>query len=85
MNDGGYTVVGPFASCSAALAWLRDATPDLALLDLPAPSLSAHEGPHRAAQDANQKSSRVAQAIAQAAGELEQRLRAAALRLDGPH
>ena len=35
LNDGGYTVVGPFASCSAALAWLRDATPDLAfLLDL---------------------------------------------------
>ena len=34
LSDGGYTVVGPFVSCSAALAWLRDATPDLALLDL---------------------------------------------------
>jgi DNA-binding response OmpR family regulator len=34
LADGGYTVAGPFATGSAALAWLRNGTPDLALLDL---------------------------------------------------
>ena len=34
LSDGGYTVAGPFANGSTALAWLQDNTPDLALLDL---------------------------------------------------
>ena len=29
----GYTVAGPFASCQAALDFLRDGTPDLAIID----------------------------------------------------
>ena len=37
LSDGGYTVVGPFFSCSAALAWLRDATPDLGVVGSQAP------------------------------------------------
>jgi DNA-binding NarL/FixJ family response regulator len=32
--DGGYEVAGPFASGSTALAWLRDHTPDPAIMDL---------------------------------------------------
>lgn len=32
--DNGYSVAGPFHRCSIALEWLRDNTPDLALLDL---------------------------------------------------
>jgi DNA-binding response OmpR family regulator len=34
LQDGGYTVAGPFASRESASAWLRDHTPDVALLDL---------------------------------------------------
>jgi DNA-binding response OmpR family regulator len=33
LQDGGYRVAGPFTSCADALAWLRTATPDLAVLD----------------------------------------------------
>jgi DNA-binding response OmpR family regulator len=34
LADGGYTVAGPFASRATASAWLREHTPDVALLDL---------------------------------------------------
>jgi DNA-binding response OmpR family regulator len=34
LTEAGYTVVGPFSTCAAALNWLRDDTPDLAILDL---------------------------------------------------
>ena len=33
LQDAGYAVVGPFTDCSAALDWLRTATPDMAILD----------------------------------------------------
>jgi DNA-binding response OmpR family regulator len=33
LNEAGYAVVGPFATCSAALAWLEAETPDIAVLD----------------------------------------------------
>ncbi len=34
MEDAGYTVAGPFASCAAALWWLATQTPNLAVLDV---------------------------------------------------
>lgn len=34
LQDHGYTIAGPFPSCSTAITWLQDNTPDLALLDL---------------------------------------------------
>lgn len=38
LNDelvaAGYTVAGPFSSCSDALAWLKTGIPDLAVLDI---------------------------------------------------
>ena len=33
LEEGDLTVAGPFASCTAALAWLRDHTPEVAVLD----------------------------------------------------
>jgi DNA-binding response OmpR family regulator len=33
LEEAGYEIVGPFRSCAEALEWLREATPDLALLD----------------------------------------------------
>ena len=33
LQDLGYEVAGPFTDCSAALDWLRAATPDMAILD----------------------------------------------------
>jgi two-component system, response regulator PdtaR len=33
LQDSGYEVTGPFMDCSAALDWLRTATPDMAILD----------------------------------------------------
>jgi DNA-binding response OmpR family regulator len=33
LQDAGYEVAGPFTTCSAALDWLRMATPDMAILD----------------------------------------------------
>jgi DNA-binding response OmpR family regulator len=33
LQDAGYRVAGPFTSCADALAWLRSATPDTAILD----------------------------------------------------
>jgi DNA-binding response OmpR family regulator len=33
LQDAGYGVAGPFSTCSAALEWLRSATPDMAILD----------------------------------------------------
>jgi DNA-binding response OmpR family regulator len=33
LSDKGFQVVGPFSSCAAALASLKTATPDLAILD----------------------------------------------------
>src|SRR3954467_12579269 len=33
LDKAGYEIVGPFASCSEALGWLGQATPDLALVD----------------------------------------------------
>ncbi len=33
LEDASYSVAGPFASCETACAWLRDHTPDLAVLD----------------------------------------------------
>jgi DNA-binding response OmpR family regulator len=33
LQDSGYEVAGPFTDCSAALDWLRAATPDMAILD----------------------------------------------------
>jgi DNA-binding response OmpR family regulator len=34
LMEAGYTIVGPFSTCAAALAWLEQDTPDLAILDL---------------------------------------------------
>jgi DNA-binding response OmpR family regulator len=33
LQDAGYTVAGPFTTCSAALEWLGIATPSMAILD----------------------------------------------------
>jgi two-component system, response regulator PdtaR len=33
LQDAGYGVAGPFTDCSAALDWLRTATPDMGILD----------------------------------------------------
>jgi DNA-binding response OmpR family regulator len=33
LQDAGYQVAGPFATCAAALAWLQTSTPDVAILD----------------------------------------------------
>ena len=33
LKEAGYAVVGPFDTCAAALAWLENQTPDLAVLD----------------------------------------------------
>ncbi len=33
LQDAGHEVAGPFTACSAALDWLRSATPDMAILD----------------------------------------------------
>jgi DNA-binding response OmpR family regulator len=33
LQDNGYAVAGPFTTCSAALEWLRTATPSIAILD----------------------------------------------------
>jgi len=33
IEEAGYSVAGPFTSCSAALAWLRANRPDAAILD----------------------------------------------------
>jgi two-component system, response regulator PdtaR len=33
LDEAGYEIVGPFSSCSEALGWLGQATPDLALID----------------------------------------------------
>ncbi len=33
LQDAGHEVAGPFTACSAALDWLRTATPDIAILD----------------------------------------------------
>jgi len=33
LQDAGYRVAGPFATCSAALEWLQTTTPDAAILD----------------------------------------------------
>jgi DNA-binding response OmpR family regulator len=33
LEEAGYEIVGPFRSCAEGLEWLREATPDLALLD----------------------------------------------------
>src|SRR4029453_6131183 len=43
LQDGGYRVAGPFTTCADALAWLRTAKPDLAVLE---PVLK--DGPSRA-------------------------------------
>jgi DNA-binding response OmpR family regulator len=34
LQDHGYTIAGPFPTCSTAITWLQDNTPDLAVLDL---------------------------------------------------
>jgi DNA-binding response OmpR family regulator len=34
LTDAGFRVAGPFAYCARALEWLRDNTPDAALLDV---------------------------------------------------
>jgi DNA-binding response OmpR family regulator len=34
LTEAGYTILGPFSTCAAALDWLKQGTPDLALLDL---------------------------------------------------
>ncbi|WP_240539871.1 response regulator [Salinarimonas soli] len=34
LTNVGYTVAGPFASCSAATAWLKTSTPNIAILDV---------------------------------------------------
>jgi DNA-binding response OmpR family regulator len=34
LEDAGYTVVGPFASCAEAIASLSDTMPDMAVLDI---------------------------------------------------
>lgn len=64
-------------------AWSHRAI-DVALLEPvePVESPSAESGPHRTAQHANQRSSRVARAIEQGAGELEQRILEAAARVE---
>jgi DNA-binding response OmpR family regulator len=33
LQDAGFVVAGPFTTCSAALEWLRTATPSIAILD----------------------------------------------------
>jgi len=33
LQDAGYSIGGPFTTCSDALAWLQTNTPDLAVLD----------------------------------------------------
>ena len=33
LEDAGYQVAGPFMTCAAALAWLSEPRPDLAVLD----------------------------------------------------
>ena len=33
LQDAGFVVARPFTTCSAALDWLRTATPDMAILD----------------------------------------------------
>ncbi len=33
LDEAGMQIVGPFASCESALAWVQDQTPDVALLD----------------------------------------------------
>jgi DNA-binding response OmpR family regulator len=33
LEDSGFEVVGPYASCATALAWLRQGTPTFALVD----------------------------------------------------
>jgi len=33
LADAGFTVAGPFASCAAAMEWLKTGRPDLAVLD----------------------------------------------------
>jgi DNA-binding response OmpR family regulator len=32
VGSGGYAVVGPFSTCAAAMSWLADSTPDIAVL-----------------------------------------------------
>ena len=34
LAEAGYAIAGPFSSCSRAEDWLKNATPDLALLDV---------------------------------------------------
>jgi DNA-binding response OmpR family regulator len=34
LREAGFEVAGPFASCAAALAWLKSETPDAAILDI---------------------------------------------------
>jgi DNA-binding response OmpR family regulator len=34
LTNAGYTVAGPFSTCSDALPWLSTQTPDLAVLDI---------------------------------------------------
>jgi DNA-binding response OmpR family regulator len=34
LEEVGYEVIGPFASCADASTWLAEATPDLAVLDI---------------------------------------------------
>jgi two-component SAPR family response regulator len=33
LDHAGFEIIGPFPSCSAALGWLKQATPDFALID----------------------------------------------------
>ncbi len=33
LQDAGYRIAGPYATCAAALEWLQGATPDAAILD----------------------------------------------------
>ena len=33
LGDAGHEVIGPFSTCAAASRWLRDGTPDFAVLD----------------------------------------------------
>jgi two-component system, response regulator PdtaR len=42
LQDSGYEVAGPFTDCSAALDWLRTATPDIAILDATLKDGSCH-------------------------------------------
>jgi DNA-binding response OmpR family regulator len=43
LQDAGYEVAGPFTTCSAALDWLRMATPDMAILDAALKDASCRE------------------------------------------